>query len=1053
MLDPEDLLAAGFTELPEGDARLQPPDETTAAPVDPQLPLLPTERMHWTQFERLLLRVAREVRGLRSVSLLGDPGQKQEGLDVIGLDGAGQAEGIQSKKYVKFTKADLDAAVEKFNEGTTPFPVPRLVIGVACSGHEAKVAQRLVEINKNRDGLEVEIWDNERLSELLRDRPEIVREFFGAATAVSFCAPHVVEPALVPAPDAVSLAGAVLAGPASTTGVQEKLAAADAAEPEEPEKALGLVLAVQAALDEAGFPAHAQVLDERVVALRVRLGRGADAARLLLDRLWSGLAADQPDGAAATLRALETLDGPPDGGKTEHTDGPAPDPFVSAAVRTARRALAVYRDPFGRTHGDAIDDLGPGMQIDAARLLLLEGESALAGADVTALSPQAFISAADQLSSPDRELAVRLRLVAADIDGDWQALLQQARTRAHGRDLSALVLARHARYRALEGDFGDAEANWAEAVEQACLVRRHEDAAAWMYSRRTLASRYQVLVEDTYHPIASALNSRPDKPRLVAAGRRTRERALDALNHDKPRAAVARLRRYLIDSVVSGSWQEEHDARELLADCYAANGEHALAAEHLALAGQKKQLVELAKAAGDDLLPVQPYLASPLYWVQASAFSALAAQSDLVADEDVSDLVEQGLDVLATGAAGTLVDTPLFGPSKFLAAHEMLASLLSRATKEQANRYLALVEDRAPRDPNRYFHTDEDHAKALAAIGRTQPDLIDKCVSQLLDMLKGQAHDAERYGSELLIDNLDRFDVRQRMAALAAEGNHAAVEVLATATKPDVATADDLAAAEAAAAGLLAPPDSGPGVYTRGTGAVRQSVLARFLPPERRVDLVRNQLDRARLPHENTGNRTEYLLAASNLTDDLPMEAATALFKAALRGATDPAQSLADDLTAQFSHPFGAFRINDKQDSRPAAALLAARLARTPEEQRAARDAALALVGADDGADYRIAHALQQLDTDLDDALPYLATLGWALRSLAAIHFARSSTASAPIGQALASDPDPRVRRALARELALTGPTEHGAAARERLTHDVRYSVRSLLAPAEPQPT
>ncbi len=109
--------------------------------------------------------------------LLGDPGQKQEGLDVIGLDGAGQAEGIQSKKYLKFTKADLDAAVKKFDEGTLPFPVPRLVFGVACSGHEAKVAKRLLEINKNRDDLEVEIWDNERLSEMLRDRPDIVREF------------------------------------------------------------------------------------------------------------------------------------------------------------------------------------------------------------------------------------------------------------------------------------------------------------------------------------------------------------------------------------------------------------------------------------------------------------------------------------------------------------------------------------------------------------------------------------------------------------------------------------------------------------------------------------------------------------------------------------------------------------------------------------------------------------------------------------------------------------------------------------------------------------
>lgn len=1051
MLQPEDLLAAGLTELSQDDHRLQPPDETTAAPVDPQLDLLPTELMHWTQFERLLLRVAREVRGLRSVSLLGDSGQKQEGLDVIGLDGAGQAEGIQSKKYIKFTKADLDAAVKKFDEGSLPFSVPRLVVGVACSGHEAKVVTRLIEINKNRDDLEVEIWDKERLSEMLRDQPEIVREFFGAATAASFCVPHVVEPVVVPAPDAVSLASAVLAGPASATGALQQLAAAEVAEPQDPEAALALVLAAQTALDEAGFPAHAKVLDERVVALLRRLGRRTDAARLLLDRLWSRLAADQPDDAATILRTLEGLDEPPEADGTESGHAPAPDSFLAAAIRTGRQALSVYGDPFGRTDAEVIEDSEPGMEVDAARLILLEGETALASAQLSAQAPEPFLAAADQVSSQNRELAIRLRLVAADACGNWQELLHEARTRVHGRDLSALILARYARHRALDGDFGDADANWAEAIEQACLVRRHEDAAAWLYSRRTLAMRYRVFVDDVYHPLASALNSRPDKPRLVAAGRRTRERALDALHHNKSRAAVARLRRYLTDAVVSGSWQEEHDSRELLADCYASSGEHDLAAEQLVLAGQKKRLVELTKAVGDALLPVQPYLSSPLYWVRASAMGALAAQADLVADQEVPALIEQGLAVLDEGAAGTLVDTPLFAPSVYLAAHELLASLISRATKEQAARYLALVEGRAPREPNTYHHTDDDHAKALVEIGRTQPDLVESATDQLLYMLKGQTDAAERYGSDFLLDNLDRFEVRQRLADLAAGGNHAAAEMLAAATKPDVATPADLTAAEAAAAGLLAPPDSGPGFYSRGTGAVRQSVLARFLPPGRRADLIQAQLDRARLPHEGTGNRTEYLLAASNLTEDLPDKPAKALFEAALREATDPASSLADELTAQFSHPFGAVHINDKQDSRPAAALLAARLARTPEEQRAARDAALALVGSDNGADYRIAHALQQLDIDLDDALPYLARLGWALRSVAAIHWARSSTAPAQVGQALASDPDPRVRRALARELASTEPTERTDATRKRLGRDVRYSVRSLLAVANPQ--
>ncbi|MCW2608742.1 MAG: hypothetical protein JWO60_3435 [Frankiales bacterium] len=1046
MLQPEDLTAAGLTEVAEGHDLLGPPAEQTTAPVDPLLPLLPTDLMHWTQFERLLMRVAKEVRGLRSVALMGDPGQKQEGLDVIGLDAAGDAEGIQSKKYVKFTKGDLNAAVKKFDEGTLPFPVRRLAIGVACTGHEAKVVTRLVEINKDRDDLEVDIWDKERLSEMLRDRPDIVREFFGAATAASFCVPHHVDPVVVPAPDAVTLATAVLAGPATGTGARELLAAADHADADEPEDAVRLVREAQAALESAGFDAHARVLDDRVVELLLRLHRRPEAARLLLDRFWSQLAADQADSAVTTLRALERLDEPAEG-STGPVDGAASagDPFVQAAVRTATRASRVYGNPFGHTDLAAAGDPEPLLPIDAARLLLLVGESAVA--DESALTAQPFMDAVDRVASDDRALAVRLRLVAADADGGWTDLLHEARTRVHGRDLAALIFARYARHRAVRGDFADADAAWAEAVEQACLVRRHEDAAAWLYARRTLAARYRVFVDDVYHPLASALNSRPDKPRLVAAGRRTRERALDALHRDKARAAVARLRRYLVDAVASGSWQEEHDARELLADCYTDSGDHALAAEQLVLAGRKKPLAALAEKAGDALLPVQPYLSSPLYWVQATAFSALAAQADLVPDPDVAGLVDQALAVLDDGAAGTLVDTPLFGPSKYLAAHDLLASVIGRATTEQAARYLALVKDAAPREPGTYRHTDDDHAKALAEIGLTQPELTDDAVEQLLTMLEGRTHGAERYGHRLLTSGLDRPGVRERLAALAVDGNSAAAELLAAATKPDVATSDDLTAAEAAAEGLLAASDSGPGFYARGTGAVRQSVLARFLPPDRRVELVRAQLGRARLPHENSGNRTEYLLAAANLTEDLPDDDARALHQAALREAADPAPSLADELTAQSSHPFGAFRINDKQDSRPAGALLAARLARTPDEKRAARDAALGLVGADDGADYRIANALQQLDADLDDVLPYLSTLGWALRSLAAIHWAGSSTAPPEIGVRLASDPDPRVRRALARELASAEPAKRTDAARARLGQDARHSVRSLLDP------
>jgi hypothetical protein len=59
--------------LEEDDPRLGPPARITEAPVDPQLPLLPTHEMDWPDFERLLLRVAHEVQGLRAVQMSATP--------------------------------------------------------------------------------------------------------------------------------------------------------------------------------------------------------------------------------------------------------------------------------------------------------------------------------------------------------------------------------------------------------------------------------------------------------------------------------------------------------------------------------------------------------------------------------------------------------------------------------------------------------------------------------------------------------------------------------------------------------------------------------------------------------------------------------------------------------------------------------------------------------------------------------------------------------------------------------------------------------------------
>jgi hypothetical protein len=187
-------------------------------------------------------------------------------------------------------------------------------------------------------------------------------------------------------------------------------------------------------------------------------------------------------------------------------------------------------------------------------------------------------------------------------------------------------------------------------------------------------------------------------------------------------------------------------------------------------------------------------------------------------------------------------------------------------------------------------------------------------------------------------------------------------------------------------------------------------------------------------------------LAAANLVDDLPDIDARELFTRAIHEAAAPARSEADELTQMYSHPLGAMRFGIGGNSRPAAVYLAARLARTEEQRRQVRQAALQLIGSDGDADFHVTQALRALGDDLESDVPWLARQGWALRSLAGIIWADSSSLPSSIGEALAVDSDARVRRTLADALARRDPTDRAAAARGRLASDPRFSVRRLVA-------
>jgi hypothetical protein len=260
------------------------------------------------------------------------------------------------------------------------------------------------------------------------------------------------------------------------------------------------------------------------------------------------------------------------------------------------------------------------------------------------------------------------------------------------------------------------------------------------------------------------------------------------------------------------------------------------------------------------------------------------------------------------------------------------------------------------------------------AIAETHAELASAALEQLLQLLERDVTSrVEREASDVLLAHLPK--VENRLKALAVAGRRGAAQILSLANTQ--LTADDEIRAQEAAAALMAPLTSTADRYILGTDAVNQSILARSLNAERRAELIAEQLRRVRSPYEHAHNKSGYLHAAANLANDLNDADADALLPLALGEAAQSAASQADALTVMVSHPLEAVRMTSPQhDSRPAAALLAARLARKPEQRGQVRSAALALIGADGDADRDVTRALQVLHADLEREVPYLAGLG-----------------------------------------------------------------------------
>lgn len=159
--------------------------------------VLPIEQLDPPMVERLIAEVAMRVDGIQ-VRIHGRSGQKQEGLDIWGGP-VGSRTVYQVRRIVELTPGGLRQAVTDYagqpqlgdrqqSWKKRRFDARRFVLVTGCVVADVPVDVELDALQKEYAGdLDIELWDNRRVSSYLMERGPIVAGIFGPQWAESFC--------------------------------------------------------------------------------------------------------------------------------------------------------------------------------------------------------------------------------------------------------------------------------------------------------------------------------------------------------------------------------------------------------------------------------------------------------------------------------------------------------------------------------------------------------------------------------------------------------------------------------------------------------------------------------------------------------------------------------------------------------------------------------------------------------------------------------------------------------------------------------------------------
>ena len=628
-----------------------------------QEPLLPLHRLDPEMFERLVAEYVWRLPDTRDVRLYGRRGQADYGLDAVATSWSRTVTVYQAKRYQQLTPSKIRDAVEEYagppraaGSGLPPrrFAADRFVLvsSALLESDTSNVDTAYDLRSEYASDIDIDVIGAEQLSRVLHDAASVVNAIFGPDWARVFCGVGV-----PPAPPQDPSAYGLLDDPLILLELDGADRTSRQLAQEQPSQSARIDAELADELASAGFAGHALTIRRRGAYTLLDAGETTAAFtvlyRIALSQLLDGEALDSD----LHFRFLTLRDqvGQADQARLDLLLAIHDWPGTGSGLGTAVPALAQLHAAGDRDTAMLTCVLLEHALIDGifehipSRSIIADCPD---GTD--ALAEQLLALAAD-VSTQDRVWRARIRCAVADAGLDlvratgqvpapytvYRDLIDDASVGRYPPGAASLVLARAARAHALNGAEARGIDLWRRSIMAACEARLYGDVRDLFRAILVVAVETDPAKIPNLSQVAQGL---PNQERLLAGAGQPALTAFEASHNGKLPDAFEDARRCLREARLSGHLCEEMIYLRLFGDVLAAADEPVAAVHVHVAAGAGEKAAGHAATLGD-LVNMDYFLSLPYSRLAAAAAQVVAAQIQLIPDQQVDNTVTVLLDI------------------------------------------------------------------------------------------------------------------------------------------------------------------------------------------------------------------------------------------------------------------------------------------------------------------------------------------------------------------------------------------------------------------------